>query len=520
MRKMPVTHQETAFPDDYVLISSTTTKGKITYANDEFCEVAGYSRDELIGKPHNLIRHPDVPPAAFADLWTNLKAGNNWLGIVKNRCKNGDYYWVSAHVSPLFDGKEIVGYESVRRKATAEEVKHAQALYDRVNMGKPVVPQLALLVSFLMNSVLPAIIFFMALMFMGLSSESWVIKFASVLFALLGVFVVYMQHTSLRETLKALPVEAHNVLGQYLYCRTVGVKAAINFSQLHQEASSRTFRIRLMESSKNLNSRTHIVKDDLETNMRGFTKQSEKFDLFSSGSDQMLSSIKDISQSMQDINIATEEVCSDSQNGQRLAQETGVTIRQVHDEIHDAKGVVDVLAKGGDTINELVSSISGIAEQTNLLALNAAIEAARAGEAGRGFAVVADEVRSLATRTQEVTQNISEMTEELKQNTNAVLTTIDQGVEIAKQGVERIDQVSTNMVSIEKAVMGVFDMTSRVNAVTREQEEVSDALQTQLQEVRELNIACIERAKSSAEAIRNIEEETYEQLNLAERFKK
>ena len=86
MRKMLVTNREAAFPDDYILVSSTNVKGKITFVNDQFCEVAGYSREELMGKPHNMIRHPDVPPAAFSDMWSNLKKGRSWLGIVKNRC--------------------------------------------------------------------------------------------------------------------------------------------------------------------------------------------------------------------------------------------------------------------------------------------------------------------------------------------------------------------------------------------------------------------------------------------------
>ena len=97
MRKMSATNQETAFPADYVLVSSTDVKGKITFVNEEFCEIAGYSRDELLGEPHNLIRHPDVPPAVFADMWANLKQGNSWLGIVKNRSKNGECACESAY---------------------------------------------------------------------------------------------------------------------------------------------------------------------------------------------------------------------------------------------------------------------------------------------------------------------------------------------------------------------------------------------------------------------------------------
>lgn len=520
MRKMPVSNKETAFPDDYILVSSTDIKGKITFANDEFCEVAGYSPDELIGKPHNLIRHPDVPPAAFADMWANLKQGNHWLGIVKNRCKNGDHYWVSAHVSPLLDGDRVVGYESVRRKATKGEIKHAQTLYDRVNSGKTIVPKLTLLTSFLKNSFIPTSGALLLLMLAALTSDYLWVQALGLLIGATGLYSVYNQSLALKSTIKHLPVEAHNVLGQYLYCKSVGKKAAIQFAQLHQEAASDTFRTRLMESSKHLNTRAAVVKNGVATNLEGFALQSKKFDLFSAGSDQMQVSVKEVAENVRVINEATEAVCTESRASQALAQKTGATIRSVYSEITDAKDVVDVLAKGSDTINEVVNSISDIADQTNLLALNAAIEAARAGEAGRGFAVVADEVRALATRTQEATQNINEMTEELKKNTEAVLKTIDQGAAVAKEGVERIEQVADNMTSIENAIMNIVDMTSQVNTATREQDSVSDTLKEQLEEVRDLNQACIDRAEKSVGAITGIEEEAYEQLNLAERFKR
>ena len=520
MRKMPVSNKEAAFPDDYILVSSTDAKGKITFVNDAFCEVAGYSREELIDKPHNLIRHPDVPSAAFSDMWANLQVGNNWLGIVKNRCNNGDHYWVSAHVSPLLDGEKIVGYESVRRKATAKEVRHAQTLYDRVNAGKSIVPTSVRISSFFKNSFASSIAALFALVIVSVVSGSLLSQILGIIIGSIGVFTVLHQRQALKSTSEGLPKEAHNTLGQYLYCECVGLKSAIKFSQLHQEAAGDTFRYRLMESSKNLNSIAAVVKNGVSTNLKGFAQQSEKFDIFSSGSDQMQTSVIEVAQNIQVISEATESVCNEARASQKLAQETGVTIRQVYSDINDAKNVVDVLAKESDTINEVVNSISDIADQTNLLALNAAIEAARAGEAGRGFAVVADEVRSLATRTQQATQNINEMTGHLKKNTEAVLKTIDKSTAVAKEGVESIEKMSVNMISIEDAIMNVVDMTSQVNVTTREQTTVSETLKEQLAEVRELNLACIARAERSVGAITNIEEEAYEQLNLAKRFKR
>ncbi|MCW4148575.1 methyl-accepting chemotaxis protein [Halomonas sp. 18H] len=125
----PVTQQEYPLTEETVLISRSDLKGNVTYANPTFVEVSGYSRDELIGAPHNLIRHPDMPEAAFANLWKTLQAGTTWQGLVKNRRKNGDHYWVHATLAPLRDGDRIVGYTSVRRKAIPKAVAKAEKVY-------------------------------------------------------------------------------------------------------------------------------------------------------------------------------------------------------------------------------------------------------------------------------------------------------------------------------------------------------------------------------------------------------
>ena len=122
----PVTQQEFDYPEDWVIISATDTKGRITHVNEDFLKTSGFEEEELVGRPHNVIRHPDMPPAAFQDMWDQLQAGQPWMGIVKNRCKNGDHYWVDAYVTPLLDGDEIVGYESVRTKPDPEHVRRAE----------------------------------------------------------------------------------------------------------------------------------------------------------------------------------------------------------------------------------------------------------------------------------------------------------------------------------------------------------------------------------------------------------
>ncbi len=139
---MPVTDNEVRMRDDQLLVSKTDLKGIITFCNPDFIEISGFSEAELIGKNHNLVRHPDMPAAAFEDLWNTVKAGKPWTGYVKNRCKNGDYYWVTANVTPLRENGRIVEYMSVRTKPTRDQINQAEALYAKMNAGKLPKPSL------------------------------------------------------------------------------------------------------------------------------------------------------------------------------------------------------------------------------------------------------------------------------------------------------------------------------------------------------------------------------------------
>lgn len=137
MRKnLPVTQVERQYHAEERLISETDTRGILTTANASFCEVSGFRHEELVGKSHNLVRHPDVPPAIFADLWRTIKAGERWVGVVKNRCKNGDHYWVKAVVAPVTEDGQITRYRSVRKQPTRVEIEAAEALYKRVWAGE------------------------------------------------------------------------------------------------------------------------------------------------------------------------------------------------------------------------------------------------------------------------------------------------------------------------------------------------------------------------------------------------
>ena len=131
----PVTARARDFPVSQRLITTTDTQGTITYCNDGFVNISGFERDQLLGAPHPIVRHPDMPEAVFEHLWSHLKAGKAWMGIVKNRCQNGDFYWVNAYVTPITENARVTGYESVRVKPDAEQVRRASALYAWMRSG-------------------------------------------------------------------------------------------------------------------------------------------------------------------------------------------------------------------------------------------------------------------------------------------------------------------------------------------------------------------------------------------------
>ncbi|HLO75551.1 MAG TPA: methyl-accepting chemotaxis protein [Magnetospirillum sp.] len=131
----PITNREVELPDDQLLVSRTDTAGRITFVNRDFIAISGYAEHELIGQPHNLIRHPHMPPAAFADLWATVKAGRPWEGLVKNRTKDGDFYWVRANVTPVVEDGQLTGYISIRSKPSREQVAAAEAAYGRIRAG-------------------------------------------------------------------------------------------------------------------------------------------------------------------------------------------------------------------------------------------------------------------------------------------------------------------------------------------------------------------------------------------------
>ncbi|RZA10393.1 MAG: PAS domain S-box protein, partial [Proteobacteria bacterium] len=248
----PITQRERTFPAQQRLISTTDTQGMITYCNDAFVEISGFTRDQLIRAPHNTVRHPDVPPAVFEHMWATLRQGLPWMGIVKNRCENGDYYWVNAYVTPVLENKQVVGYESVRVKPTAEQVRRAQALYERLNKGRSAVPGRDRWMPVVQDWLPFILVSQISFMIGAWLNTSWGFALAAGLSIPLGLIGLSWQQRGIKRLLKLADQTTSDPLIAQMYTDSRGAQARLEMAILSQEARLKTCLTRLQDTAEHL----------------------------------------------------------------------------------------------------------------------------------------------------------------------------------------------------------------------------------------------------------------------------
>lgn len=244
-QNLPVTQRERTFPADGRLISTTDMDSRITYCNDAFVEISGFTREELIGQPHNLVRHPDMPPAVFGHMWDTIKQGKPWMGIVKNRAKNGDFYWVSAYVTPVYEGGRMVGYESVRSLPTQAQKQRAEKLYARLREGKPAVPAIERWTYSLVRSwplILVAALILLAEHFM---TGGLLVGVTIAMMIALGAYQLHRSRTLILHTLAEHPKAFTSELVALTYSDNRGAQALLDMAMISEEARLQTALTRL-----------------------------------------------------------------------------------------------------------------------------------------------------------------------------------------------------------------------------------------------------------------------------------
>ncbi|MGL5360434.1 MAG: methyl-accepting chemotaxis protein [Shewanella sp.] len=458
------TAQEIRLAPGDELISTTDTRGIITYVNQRFIEVSGFSRAELLGQPHNLVRHSDMPSAAFKDMWQKLTSGQSWRGIVKNRCKNGDFYWVDAFVSPLFERGKIVGYQSVRLAPKAEYVTQASKIYSRLKQNKAVATPLSLKQKRLLSGAITNVALLAAGYFWG-----WGIVLAGGLIMALNLAIFFDEAFRIPATLMALQ-QKYDSLSRYIYSGA-DTSSILDFQLIMLQAKMNGVLGRTQDQANQL----HGIADQLVvvTEQTNVSLDQEKNQL-----EQLASAMEEMSSTIAEIAQNSQQTSSSINNANGLCLSSSVSMQSNTEQISALASAVAQAANNAhhlkqeaERVANAMGEIDAIAEQTNLLALNAAIEAARAGEQGRGFAVVADEVRALSSRTQLSTHSISHSVEKMFSMLNAWAKEMEQHRQHAERCANDIQSAASHITTLHQEVNDIHSFAQQ-NAVAAEQQRL------------------------------------------------
>jgi aerotaxis receptor len=689
----PVTQKEVPFPSGQYLVSKTDLKGIITYCNDAFIDISGFGRDELLGKSHNIVRHPDMPAAAFDDLWKTVKSGRPWRGIVKNRCMNGDHYWVDAFVVPLRRNGQAIGYMSVRSAPSREQVRQAEGLYQQINAGRAGLPKagsgflgnlsMRLRIQGVMGLMALLLVLIASLGMVALSRSNEAIKEAyenhmkpSIAIAKMierlgdnrSQIMLALQHSpdnkfhtmhdhpvalhidnaiknrevieSLRKAYEESPKSAEEaekaklffsardllskegnsaardalkagdydtaqqllltkinplyaqVLmhgenlqkhlsedGQKAYAQAeasyasvrnmaifsmVGAillvifaggylvsvvvtpirKAIDHFDHISEgiltdeiDTAGRDEAGQLMCSLASMQVQLKVILDevrhvsvtlddesrklslDMDHVVQQSTQQQDRVQGTAAATEELTQSVAEVASSVD----STAQAASKSKllvaESTRSMSESMDATSRVIGAVQNSSATIADLNRAIEKIGVITNTIREIAEQTNLLALNAAIEAARAGEQGRGFAVVADEVRKLAERTSSSTADINTTVNDFQSVTLKAVTSMEQATREVEAGISLMRSSVSGLDQIRVSSDEVASMADTIASASREQAIASQDVAVNMEQVSSLIEQNTSSATSALRSAESLSSTAAELRNVVAQFK-
>ncbi|WP_208861445.1 methyl-accepting chemotaxis protein [Leptospira brenneri] len=520
MKNVKVNSVENVLTESDVIISRTDSKGLITYVSPDFARISEYSAEEMIGKPHNIVRHPDMPKVVFEELWDFIKAGLPWTGAVKNRAKSGNYYWVDATITPILNADhKVVGYVSVRKKLVDEKKEYYEHLYQKMGkrsftFGKKgkVIKNLRTVkfvdTLFVFLSSLP----FLAL-FIFQSPESPL--FCGTLFLLQTVisssfvFILSRKNKRLQKATESVisvssgrfqyPDHFNNDSRDEVKIMLLSMKSmSINLwgiiSQI-QKATNVSIRIskELTDLTNHFFTSTHSMasgSEEAAACMEELTSALTNIKQITASHSVIMSDMKDYMNAVnQNLNGTQSALKGLGELSARSTEKADLGKKKIADSLEGIEAIKEVSNK----ILNIVSIITEIADRTNLLSLNASIEAARAGHVGAGFAIVAKEMMNL-------NEQIGVSAEEIK-------TYVDETMSVIRDTSTKVKDASLEIFSSSDMFYEMKSILNKVSASLyhdlQESTRVKLKLESVEDQVKQIDHSVLE-ANLAAKQISNI----------------
>lgn len=514
---LPVISQEYILTESDIIVSKTDLLGNITYINDDFLRVSGFSESELIGSPQNIVRHPDMPSEAFADFWRTIKSGKAWTGLVKNRCKNGCFYWVEATAAPLIESNQVVGYISIRVKPRKEDLDIADAAYREILKGSKlisihegkIIRRAALSFSNFLSKISFQAKMYFCLGFIFVSQSilflqiTWGQKddLISVVSSVQMVFCAFLFLLSVKLTNNIIRRigQVERVIGAWSSGNLSAQLPMNSFDEFTRFVQSlRVFQVNVKLIIGQIKQSLRCTSNGTITIVAGSLELSRR-------TENQASSLEETASSLEEFTSTVKQNAENSFLASQIVEAAKDNVKQGERAVTNLSSTMIAIKRSSDKISEITGLIDSIAFQTNILALNAAVEAARAGEQGLGFAVVASEVRSLAQRSANAAKEIKLL--------------IDHSVKLVDDGKSLTDEAAKNMTGIVQVISEAAAFMREITNASQEQSiginQINEAI-IQMENVTQQNGVLVEDLSASLDILH---EQSREMDRLVKSFK-